>query len=470
MLFCLLVLLIFFISLIKAQKISISEPMPFKGGDNFDILGQVNGYSYLSSISNSNLQLYRMDKDLSNLRIKDLKLPERRAELLFTCIYKQMIYTLYSYRQKAELCYKLWIFDSNLDLQDSITLSCIDKQAYNPSIKIIASEDKSSLLIYYQYLDVYIQFFAVDLNTKSVIWKYNWDFNLEHKDSQDLLKILYDNNRRVSLIFNDVKQHIKNTQQYNIFCLSRTGVINNNIMMHNIEIYNADWFIDNNNSTLLLLGSYFTDNRNKAKGVLFGSVSIGTQDSLYFKTNEFKTEWLVPVIAEKEKVDKNLNDFHLNDLILKRAGGVVIILENQKEIERTIPGRNINIDGIGRNIVDYYYNDILVISLDKFGNIEFTTPLFKKQFSQDDDADYSSYLLNKSSDYLRLIYNDEIENENTISQYLVDAYGKTIRQSILNTDYRKLKMMFKFGKQVGTNTCLIPSYYRNKIKMVKMEF
>ncbi len=444
--------------------------MPFRSGDNFEMLGQLNGYSYLSSNSNANFQLFRLDKDLSNLRIKDIKLPEKRIELLYTCMNKQSIYALYSYRQKSELCFKLWIFDSNLDMKDSITLSCIDKQAFNPSFKILPSEDKSSLLIYYKYLDINIQFIAIDLISKSVIWKYNWDFNLEHKDSQDLLKVLYDNNRRVTLIFNDVKQHLKNKQLFNIFCLSKTGVANNNVLLENIEIFNADWYVDNTNNLLLLLGSYFTDNRNKAKGVLYGAVTIGSADSLHYKTNEFKTEWIVPALGEREKSDKNLNDFRLVDMILKREGGVVIILENQKEIERIIPGRNISIDGIGRNIVDYYYNDILVISFDKQGNIEFTSPLFKKQFSQDDDADYSSFLLVRSADYLRLIYNDEIENENTISQYLVDAHGKTIRQSILNTDYRKLKIMFKYGKQVGSNTCLVPSYYRNKIKIVKMEF
>lgn len=444
--------------------------MPFKGGDNFDILGQINGYSYLSSHSNSNFQLFRLDKDLSNLRIKDLKLPERRADLLYTSIYKQSIYAIYSYRQKAELCFKVWILDANLDIKDSITIACLDKQTYNPSIKVLASEDKSSILIYYQYLDINIQFLSIDLNSKSVVWKYNWDFNLERSESQDLVKILYDNNRQVSLVFNDVKQHLKNRQLFNIFCLTKTGVIENNVVLKDIETFNTDWYINNNNNTLLLLGSYFTQNRNKAKGVIFGSVSIGKQDSLFYKTNDFKLEWIAPLTSEKEKFEKSLTDFKIVEMVLKRDEGVVIILENQKEIERTIPGRNINIDGIGRNIVDYYYNDILLISFSKNGNVEFVCPLFKRQFSQDDEADYSSFFLNKSPDYLRLIYNDEIENENTISQYLVDANGKSIRQSILNTDYRKLKMMFRYGKQVGSNTCLVPSFYRNKIKMVKMEF
>lgn len=452
------------------QKISISDPMPFKDGDNFDILGQINGYSFLSSHTNSNFQLFRLDKDLSNLRIKELKLPERRAELLYTTIYKQSIYAVYSYRQKADLCFKVWILDANLDFKDSITIACLDKQTYNPSIKVLSSEDKSSILIYYQYLDLNIQFISIDLNSKSVVWKYNWDFNLEKSESQDLVKILYDNNRQVSLIFNDVKQHIKNRQLFSIFWLTKTGVIKNNVVLKDIEILNTDWYINNNNNTLLLLGSYFTQNRNKSKGVIFGSVSIGKQDSLFYKTNDFKLEWIAPITSEKEKFEKNLTDFKMVEMVLKRDTGVVIILENQKEIERTIPGRNINIDGIGRNIVDYYYNDILLISFSKNGNVEFISPLFKRQFSQDDEADYSSFFLNKSSDYLRLIYNDEIENENTISQYLVDANGKSIRQSILNTDYRKLKMMFRFGKQVGSNTCLIPSFYRNKIKMVKMEF
>jgi hypothetical protein len=113
---------------------------------------------------------------------------------------------------------------------------------------------------------------------------------------------------------------------------------------------------------------------------------------------------------------------------------------------------------------------LLVISLSKSGIIEWMAPLAKKQFSQDDDGDFSSFLLIKGSNLLRILFNDEIKNENTISQYIVRSDGSYERKSLLNTDYRKLKIMFRQGKQVSSNACLIPCLSRNKLKFLKIEF
>lgn len=453
-----------------AQHISISDPLPSKPEDEFDILGQINNYSFFFSSANENSQLLRLDKNMANLRIKVFEFPERRSHLIYTCIYKQMVYAVYSYRLKTDLCFKLLIMDSNLDLQDSVTLSCFDKQGYNPNFKVLPTEDKSGVLIYYQFLNTYTQFFALDLTNKSISWQYNWNFNAEKTESQDLLKILFDNNKVATLIFNEASGRVKNTQFYKLFWLSKSLTIENTVKLENVKIFNSDWYLDNYNNRILLLGTYFVDNRSKAKGILFASLGIGKSDTLYNRTNEFKKEWITPLVGEKEKPEKGIADLNIADIVLKKDGGVVVIYEIQRELERTIPGRTINIDGIGRNIVDYYYEDMLVASLNKQGDVEFVTPLFKRQFSQDDQADYSSFLLFKSPEYLRLIYNDEIENESTISQYLLNSSGKAVRQSILNTDYKKLKLLFKYGKQISINSCIVPSLFRNKVKLVRMDF
>ena len=454
----------------NAQQISISEPLPTKPEDNFEILGQINSYSYYYSDASETFQLFRLEKDLSNLRVKELNLFERRSNLLYACIYNKMIYAVYSYRLKADLCFKLLIMDSNLDIQDSLTLSCFAKQGYTSAFKVIPTEDKSGVLLYYQFLNTYTQFYAIDFTTKTVLWQYNWNYNAEKTESQDEQKILFDNNKTATLVFNDVGARAKHTQYFKIFWLSKTGIIQNPIKIENVNIFNSDWFLDNYNNNLLLLGSYWTDTRSKAKGVLYGSLKINSSDILYYRTTEFKKDWIGPLFNEKEKAEKGVGDLKVADLVMRKDGGLVVIYEIQKELERTIPGRTINVDGIGRNIVDYFYQDMLAVSLDTLGNVEFATPMFKRQYSQDDQADYSSFLLFKSPGYLRLLYNDEIENENTISQYLLDVNGKAVRQSILNTDYRKLKLLFKYGKQIGSNSCVIPSLYRNKIKLVRMDF
>jgi hypothetical protein len=96
--------------------------------------------------------------------------------------------------------------------------------------------------------------------------------------------------------------------------------------------------------------------------------------------------------------------------------------------------------------------------------------LFKKQFSQDDNAIYSSYFLFKTPSRVKLLYNDEIKNNNTVSEYVFDPAGNAERRSVLSTEYQNLKLRFRDAIQTGPSTLIVPSEKSWKINMVKIEY
>ncbi len=456
--------------IVVGQNIYLSDVFNLKINDNIDIIGQLNGYNFFIQTSSGEYKIHRLDQELKNIRTHDLPFTERRSEILYTGFVNKNLNIVYKYRSRSDVCFKLMVYDTDLNLKDSATLACFSNLIYNPQIDMVISEDKNSFLLYYHYMNEHIQFFSFDLITKKLIWSYKWDHNLEKTEFRFLEKILFDNNKNAFLIFND-QSYPKSKSR--IFCayLSSDGVVRKTFQEFPFTIYEADWVIDNKNQRLILSGTYSNDKGKRANGSLYSNIELSlASDTLFYALQAFKAEYLTGIIGEKEKPEKGLEDIYVPNIILKQDGGTVIILERNKKIERFISGRSANFGGFGRNIVDYFFDDLLVVSINKIGKVEWVAPLAKKQFSQDDEGDFSSFLLFKSSNVLRLIFNDEIKNENTISQYIVTSDGSFERRSILNTNYRKLKIMFRHGKQTSGNTCIIPCYSRNKLKFLKIEF
>ena len=96
--------------------------------------------------------------------------------------------------------------------------------------------------------------------------------------------------------------------------------------------------------------------------------------------------------------------------------------------------------------------------------------MYKKQFSQDDNAIYSSYFLYTTPSRIKLVYNDEIKTNNTVSEYVLDPLGNFERKSVLSTQYQNLKLRFRDAIQISPNEIIIPSESTNKINLVKIEY
>ena len=103
-------------------------------------------------------------------------------------------------------------------------------------------------------------------------------------------------------------------------------------------------------------------------------------------------------------------------------------------------------------------------------SLEWSDVLHKKQYSHDDDGMYSSFFLFKNPSKLRLIYNDEISAENTVSEYIVQANGQYQRKSVLSTEYVRLQLRFRDAMQVSSNTFIVPSQRSLRLNLVKVEY
>jgi hypothetical protein len=257
------------------------------------------------------------------------------------------------------------------------------------------------------------------------------------------------------------------------FKVLRLGTGNESLVQISVPNFltnDVDFAYDNLNRRLTGAGLYAEKNLDRANGVFFVTLKNGeTQAQTKFEPFDDK---LISILRRKDVEDDNrgVADSEVAHLLPRQDGGLLLVVERNHEIQRgAAAGRGFWREGM-RMVVDFYYDDLYLIALHPDGKVHWKTVLHKKQYSQDDDGIFSSYFLLRGADRLRFIFNDELKYENTCSEYLISPLGEFDRNSLLNTEGLNLRMRFRDGIQISASECLIPSEFRNKLRLVKLNF
>ena len=186
----------------------------------------------------------------------------------------------------------------------------------------------------------------------------------------------------------------------------------------------------------------------------------------------FDESLLTEVNGRNVDVTRGLSDFTVQRVALRQDGGAVVIAELVKEYSRrsSLPMQRENGAFMRDGWVDYYFEDMILFAINPDGTEHWKEVLRKRQYSQDDDAIYSSFFLFKTPERLRFLFNDEIKQENTVGGYEVTGTGYIERKTVFNTDYQKLKLRFRDGIQVSNNECIVPSERNNRLNLVRIVY
>ncbi len=104
------------------------------------------------------------------------------------------------------------------------------------------------------------------------------------------------------------------------------------------------------------------------------------------------------------------------------------------------------------------------------GKIFWMNSLKKNQTSQNDQGIYSSFFLHKDPRAIRLVFNDYINKNGTVSEYIVRGDGKYDRDIVFNTAQKELGLRMRDSEQVSRNEFIIPSENKKTVKLVSITF
>ena len=456
----------------QSQEVTVSQEVYLKNDFSYDILGRVEDRFLLFRDKVADFKLHAYDDDLQLKWEREVRFEKKRTKMIGIVPTDSVFNVFYIYKEKGEHIIKMQRMDANARMLDSVRLTQF-KDFLTPKYAMKYSEDREKVLIFSNQRDHEINAIVFDLANMKVLWDKkvlfekgfaNREFRkISVSNKGNLLIVIERDNNKFSR-----KKHRFKIYEYNRF----TDQVYSTEIPLNFLTYHIKFELDNVNSTLTGVGLYTEKNIEKAEGLFFVKVPLTGQTNYTLNRISFDDETIEDIYGTdiRKKRKKGINDLAVQKIILRKDGGVLAVTELNKVYYRRSSYASPLDRGSGNNWADYYFEDILAVSLHPDGKLHWKKVLHKKQYSQDDDGIYSSFFVMKNPSRVRLIFNDEIRNENTVSEYVVQGNGKTARKSVMTTDYQRLKLRFQEAVQIASNEIIVPSERNGKLNLVKITY
>jgi hypothetical protein len=360
---------------------------------------------------------------------------------------------------------------------DSVTLLRDIENFKIETFQFEVSEDRSKTLLFSTRKNDLFYSYVIDNNAMSILWRK--ESKLVGFDvRKDFRGVVISNLGEINVLFEiDNSKYDKENHRMILIGLDSSDSFYENVFkFENKLTVDLEMDYDDKNKRIVLAGLVSDESEFDASGYFYFSKHVADLDAeTVIKDHDFDLTFLSEIYGKKLSKKKRLNDFVTRDIVLRADGGFLLFAEMNKEYYRRSAfngGSRMNsgFNNGSRGWVDIYNEDIIVFSFHPENTEHWKKILYKKQFSQEDGGVFSSYFLFKTPSRIRLIYNDEIKRNNTVSEYVIDPLGNFERNSLLSTDYQNLKLRFKDALQVASNILLVPSERNFKLSLVKIEY
>ncbi|GJM31099.1 MAG: hypothetical protein DHS20C18_01000 [Saprospiraceae bacterium] len=458
-------------SVLFAQQIVVSEDIPLRNDAAYELIGELKGNMLLFRDQNFTYEVQGFNDQMRMTWTKDIELDKRSPKVLGIATSKEDFTVFYRFRDKGNTILKAHKYDPAANLIDSVTIYDFGFLFFTPGFEIIRSEDRSKALIYYIEKQETLRAFSYDVDSMHLLW----DKSIPLEDfsyNQDFQQMMVDNAGNMHMILSrDNFRSRRKPHHYEVIEYNGGSAQFNNyrVSMENRLTYDVYFNYDNLNKKLVAGGLYSEKNPERALGLFYLNVDPKNPKDRTLKFLEFDTEFISNVKGKEVDKNKGLTELSVQEIVLRRDGGILLIAEQNRHLER-LGGNSGRFYDSGRFNTDYYYDELFVVSIHPDGQEHWKTILHKKQYSQDDEGMYSSYFLFKTPSNLRFLFNDEIRPENTVSEYVVNGRGDFDRNSLLSTENLELRLRFRDAIQVDANRIVIPSERRNRLKLVRLEY
>ncbi len=459
----------------QAQTITISDGVNVRNDAGYEILGRYKGNLLLFRDKNSEYEVTAFDEQLHNIWTHEIVFAEKKVQVLDAVQGTDYFAVVYKAKEKNNSVVKINRFDANTKFVDSMLIKNYGLRFYSPTPISVFSEDKKMLLLYSYGQNGGIEATSFDIENMKLLWQKEIVLPENIRTNDEFRQIIIDNNGNAYFIFEEAETAAifgSTAPQYAVCEVNKTENTIHKIPFKEYIIYGIRFDYDNVNKQLSAVGLHSERAKSRATGCFFLSLK---NKEMRMATDGFNDD-LVSVIAGKEiKNNRGIPDLKPQNVIFRKDGGVVVFFEETRQYSRVSAGmatRGITsaTETTGRFVMDYYCDNVIVVSFNPDGSVQWKKVLPKKQFSQDDDAIFSSFGLVKTPNTVRVIFNDGISTETTTSEYIMNGKGLMERHSMFNTANQDILLRFQDALQLSPDEVVIPSEYHSKLRLVRLRY
>ena len=271
---------------------------------------------------------------------------------------------------------------------------------------------------------------------------------------QDIPKKIYKDGFHYVISYGKYGQHLlKNYPLYNDSINVSEGVLKNDLINHSFTFTGLYYLKDSGYSK-----GYYIWNRNHIHEETISKAIAFTPDLLKDAGGIYNAMKGIPGIK-------------LSDVVLRKDGGIILVAEEYRfnkdvQMEQGFYGGGMPINNFR---YFFYYNNLIVISLNKDGNKDWHHIIKKEQVSMNDNGVYSSYLLHVMADKLTFAFNDLSRNRWLLSSYSLNAQGEDEAKVLIHPQEYVGKIIPRDGCQVSNSEFVMPGFTEKGTVIVRIK-
>ena len=492
---------------ILAQTVTYSDHEKDDGREiNFEIIGKMKGNFLVYKNIRWKHRLSIFDKDMNTKEIIALDfVPEKTLNVDFIT-YPDFFYMVYQYQKKNIVhCMGVKMDSDGKKLSEPFELDTTQISLFsdNKIYSTIYNEDKQKIMVF-------------------KIQKRNEKLHLVTLLFDDQLQLL--KKTRMNMAFNERRDHYGdflldnagnlvftlatepvNREYSNVLTLITKAPYSDSLSFQEVNlekkyVHDVHLKIDNLNKKYILNSFFYKKNNGAVEGLFSWRWDMANRQ----KNFSVFTELSDSLRAESRTDGRLINafdDFVIRQVVVKKDGGYLLITEDQSiqtsNFNSTTnpfspfnrwnnynnpysiypnsyhfynPYYNDNyrpFNSAGNQNTRYFYANMVVMSINREGKMEWNRVIHKDQVDDNDD-NFLSYSTVVSGGEIHFLYNLDKKNQ-VIADESISPGGMNKRNATLKSMEKGYQFMPKLSKQVGASQLLIPCQYRGFICFAKVD-
>jgi hypothetical protein len=256
--------------------------------------------------------------------------------------------------------------------------------------------------------------------------------------------------------------------------------------------------VDNSNKRILLSALYYKQRRGNIEGLYSLRWDKERNEKLNDSLTVFNDE--LRSLAKSSEANRKMafNDYFIKNIITRKDGGFIVIGESLYSTSRGNTFNRWNYLNWGNpwmSPIDYYYwspmysspwympwnrygntgstryyaENIMVLSFDREGGLEWSNIIDKSQYDDETDNLISFQVMNTGGE-IHFLFNQFERRTLLLHDQSLAPDGKIVRNPTLKNLDKGYEFMPRFGKQVSARQIIIPCLYRNYLCFAKIDF
>lgn len=502
---------VFFILLLAAvplaslgQKVTFSDFEQEDNRDiNFEIIGKMNGSILV--YKNVRKWMHKINVFGDDMKIKETVrldfMPDKTFNVDFV-VYPEYFWMIYQYQKKNILHCMAVKMDANAQkLADPIEIDTtqIPFLADNKIYTTIHSEDRQRIMVFKmpKKNDKYTlvtMLFNSDMKLQREKSRQELDFD----DRQDNYSNFSIDNEGTLVFTKDSRSGMRdNSNSASLFIKDpqRDTFATHSIGLDKHYIDEVKLKVDNLNKRYIINSFYYKKSRGSIEG-MFTYIWSKQADSAAAQSFTVFSDSLRDVAKTNGQLRFAMDDYFIRQVFAKKDGGFLLTAEDYS-YQRTGPNNSWNrwdylnnyyyspygssyyyynpytgyyrpYSSFGNQSTRYFYDNILILSYDKNGSLQWSRVINKEQF-EDDNDNFLSFSTFNSGGEIHFLFNEDKNRNQIIANHSITGNGTVTRNATLKSQERGYQFMPKLSKQVGASQLIIPCEYRGYICFARID-